>query len=54
MPDVTRRTDGTIAIDYGSPGPFIVLTVRQLRALIIELGRQGIIADTSYPRLPAS
>ena len=54
MASITRRSDGSYAVDYGKRGPFIVLTVLQMRGLVIELARQGIIRPDGYPGAPAS
>lgn len=36
-PDITRRSDGTFAIAYPPPGPFLVLTFAQLDSLVATL-----------------
>jgi len=54
MVDIWRRSDGSYAVDYGKPGPFIVLTGLQMRGLVIELARHGIIRPDGYPGAPAS
>ena len=41
MATVTRRSDGTYAIDYGKPGPFLVLTTYQIRQLVAALLETG-------------
>lgn len=36
-PDITQRSDKTYAIDYGPPGPFLILTYDQVQGLVTAL-----------------
>jgi hypothetical protein len=52
-PRVERRTDGTVSIDFGEPGPFITLTPRKIRGLINALALAGWINQDGRPMRPA-
>lgn len=43
MVTVEKRSGGTYAISWPQPGPFLVVSKRQLRELLIALGEAGLI-----------
>lgn len=53
-PDVSTLTDNRVAVDFGAPGPFLVLTPRQIRGLVFALADAGwILVDGKPIRPPA-
>ena len=53
MVTVVRRTDGHYAIDFGPPGPFVVVTMQQLWHLIYALQDSGATDRALKARVPS-
>jgi hypothetical protein len=43
MPKIEQRSDGTYSVEFDPPGPFLVLTRRQLAGLGLAMHNAGLI-----------